>query len=153
MKSIKSCCATPAITFDAFKDQCSNYMNKGPQTTLCLYECIFNATNTLSGTSLNINNARTMLSKIFGDNQDFVNAYAQGMQNCTSSVQEMASAAKQRPPPPTMMLGGQNCSPVPLMYTSWTNSNDCNEAKEYVQNCKNQNKGAGGLLGPRKIRG
>ncbi|KRF97949.1 Odorant-binding protein 50c-1 [Drosophila willistoni] len=203
------------MTFEAFKSQCGKYMPAGsPRLSPCLYECIFNASNTLDGTEINVQNARNMMQKILGNNQGFTDAYTEGLENCSNFVDEMMKYSRRRPPAlpgvecsfecvfnNTQSLNGtslvlpkveqllqialngdqkvidiymngfrecsmqeaemlrslkrrrmevvDNCSPMAVTYAicahryvnincpegSWTNSQQCNEAKDYSINC------------------
>uniref|UniRef100_B4MQ78 GK21472 n=1 Tax=Drosophila willistoni TaxID=7260 RepID=B4MQ78_DROWI len=154
--TLQTCCASPTMTFEAFKSQCGKYMPAGsPRLSPCLYECIFNASNTLDGTEINVQNARNMMQKILGNNQGFTDAYTEGLENCSNFVDEMMKYSRRRPP---ALPGVEVCSSLPVLFAmcsqkyvfvhcppaSWTNSDACEHSKEYSLNCQSTKQSRGG---------
>ncbi|KAH8348224.1 hypothetical protein KR084_005511 [Drosophila pseudotakahashii] len=143
--TVMDCCAYPTFRFDEYKKPCGKYMPVGaPRISPCLYECIFNVTNTFVDGAIHPENARTMLEKLFGNNQDFTEAYFNGIMSCTDTVQEMMRNRRPRPQNRT----GQ-CSPIAVFYgvcaqkyvfnncpsTSWSGSESCEMVRLQNLNC------------------
>ncbi|EDW91016.1 uncharacterized protein LOC6530378 [Drosophila yakuba] len=148
---VKDCCAYPTFRFDQFKSQCGKYMPVGaPRISPCLYECIFNATNTVVNGAINPDNARLMLEKLFG-NQDFEEVYFNGLMGCSDSVQEMLSNRRPRPQGKT-----EQCSPFAIFYgfcaqryvfnhcpsSSWSGTESCEMARLQNMNCAKPSRGS-----------
>ncbi|XP_041449115.1 uncharacterized protein LOC111075899 [Drosophila obscura] len=143
--AVRGCCSIPTFHFEAFGKQCGRYMpDGGPRVSPCLYDCIFNATKILNGSELDVANARSMLQRLLGNNQDFLDVYLDGMLQCPGAVEAMMRARRPRP-----VAGVEQCSPVPLYYgicttryvfnycpsSSWSYTELCETARLQDLNC------------------
>ncbi|XP_016979695.1 uncharacterized protein LOC108045035 [Drosophila rhopaloa] len=143
--TVKDCCAYPTFRFDNFRNQCGKYMPIGaPRVSPCLYECIFNVTNTVVDSVIDPDNARVLLERLFGNNRDFLEAYFNGLMSCTDSVQEMMKNKK-----PRSNSSGKQCSPLAVFYgvcaqryvfnhcppSSWSPTESCEMARLQNMNC------------------
>ncbi|XP_016946430.1 uncharacterized protein LOC108022098 [Drosophila biarmipes] len=139
------CCAYPTFRFEEFKKPCGKYMPFGaPRISPCLFECIFNATNTIVNGVSDPDNVRLMLQKLIGNNHDFLEAYFNGIMSCSSTVQEMMN--NRRPRPQSKV---ERCSPTAVFYgvcaqkyvfnhcppSSWTGNESCEMLRWKNMNC------------------
>ncbi|XP_017022271.1 uncharacterized protein Obp50c [Drosophila kikkawai] len=153
-QTVRGCCSYPTLRFEQFRKQCGRYMPTGsPKVSPCLYECIFNATNILKDSLPDSANTRAMLETLLGNNQDFVEAYLDGMMNCSDTVQDMMKHRR-----PRHSGGTDYCSPVAVFYgictqkyvfnncpsSSWSGSESCEMARLENLNCPSarQSRGA-----------
>ncbi|KRF97948.1 uncharacterized protein Dwil_GK27208 [Drosophila willistoni] len=110
---IHSCCTSPKVTIDAFKDACGKYMPEGiPKVSACLHECIYNASNILNNNQVNLVNVRKMIQQALGTDSDFTDVLVEGIGNCSGSINDMKKTMKRRPRP---LAGMEVCSPLPMM--------------------------------------
>ncbi|EDV37548.1 Odorant-binding protein 50c [Drosophila ananassae] len=154
VNTVRGCCAYPTLNFDQFRKQCGKHMPVGsPKISPCLYECIFNATNVLEGSEVNPSNTRSMLERLLGNNQDFLEAYVEGMLNCSDTVEAMLKNRRPRHPQ------SSECSPVAVYFaictqsfvfnhcpsSSWAGTDACETARLQSLNCPNNqlSRGAG----------
>ncbi|XP_034655043.1 uncharacterized protein LOC117892731 [Drosophila subobscura] len=152
--AIRGCCNIPTFHFEAFRKQCGKYMpDGGPRVSPCLYECIFNATGILRASEVNVANARNMLQRLLGNNQDFLDVYLEGMLQCSGPVEAMVRARRPRP-----SSAVAKCSPVPLYYgicitryvfsycpsSSWSDTEQCETARLQNLNCPTMRASRGG---------
>nr|XP_016927970.1 uncharacterized protein LOC108008602 [Drosophila suzukii] len=143
--NVKDCCVYPKFRFDEFIKPCGKYMPAGaPRISPCLYECIFNATNTFVDGVIDPDNARMMLEKLFGNNHDFLEAYHNGIMSCSDTVQEMMNSRRTRPQSKT-----EQCSPFAVFYgvcaqkyvfnhcpsSSWSGNESCEMVRLQNMNC------------------
>ncbi|XP_017068763.1 uncharacterized protein LOC108106303 [Drosophila eugracilis] len=143
--TVKDCCAYPTFRFEQFKKECGKYMPVGaPRISPCLYECIFNTTNSMVDGAIDPDNLQLMLEKLFGSNPDFIDAYFNGIMSCTETVQDMISNRRPRSKNKT-----SQCSPTALFYgvcaqkyvfnhcpsSSWSSTELCNLARLQNMNC------------------
>ncbi|KAH8370561.1 hypothetical protein KR093_004051, partial [Drosophila rubida] len=141
---ISNCCPKPNLNFDAFRPSCGKYMPEGkPKMSPCLYECIFNTNNMMNGLELNVENASKVLQQMLGSNKQFLDVYVESMQNCTANAESLMKRMRRN-------LRRNNCSTMPIFLsyctienifahcpsTSWRSSPVCEEARDFVVNCK-----------------
>lgn len=112
-------------------------------TLQCLYDCIFNSSNVLNAMQLNVENARSMLEKMLGNNKEYVDLHVRSLQNCTENASIMLRSVRRR------SFGAQACSQLPLFLslctlenmfvhcpaTSWTRSPMCEKARDFMLRC------------------
>ncbi|KAH8245885.1 hypothetical protein KR038_010515 [Drosophila bunnanda] len=157
-QTVSRCCPFPTLRFEQFRKHCGRYMPTGaPKVSPCLYECIFNETRTLVDSIPDPINTRAMLEKLLGNNLDFLEAYLDGVMNCTDTVQEMLKNRRPRHSGAT-----DHCSPVALFYgicaqkyvfnncpsSSWSGTETCEMARLENLNCPSvrASRGAGGAM-------
>ncbi|KAL7736825.1 hypothetical protein ACLKA6_015665 [Drosophila palustris] len=143
--TVTNCCARPNFNFDVFRRSCGRFMQEGtPKMSTCLYECIFNTGKVLNGKQINVDNAEKMMQGLLGNNKDFVDVYVRSLQNCTENADKLMKRTRRR------TFGKEKCSNVPLFLgmctvenvfvhcpsASWRNSRLCEEAQDFVLNCK-----------------
>ncbi|XP_068144418.1 uncharacterized protein [Drosophila tropicalis] len=110
----------------------------------CSFECVFNSTQSLNGTSLVLPKVEQLLHIALNGDQKVIDIYMNGFRECSLQEAEMLRSLKRR-----RMEVVDNCSPMAVTYAicahryvnincpegSWTNSQQCNEAKDYSINC------------------
>ncbi|XP_030561589.1 uncharacterized protein LOC115763249 [Drosophila novamexicana] len=143
--TINNCCAKPSLNFEAFRQSCGRFMADNRKSmSPCLYDCIFNVSQTLTGMQLNVDNAHRLTERLLGTNKEFVDIYATALENCAANESEMLKYKKRR------FYGTDNCTLLPLYLgicaaeyvfvhcpsASWTRSRICEEALEYKNTCQ-----------------
>ncbi|XP_017061517.1 uncharacterized protein LOC108101613 [Drosophila ficusphila] len=143
LSALKNCCAYPKFMFEEFQNQCGRYMPAGaPRISPCLYECIFNVTNTLVDSAIHPHNTKLMLERLVGPNPEFQDAYLNGLLSCTETVKEIM---RERKPRKT-----DQCSPIAVLYgvcarkhvfnhcpsSSWSGTETCEKARLQNLNCQ-----------------
>ncbi|KAH8261470.1 hypothetical protein KR044_009608, partial [Drosophila immigrans] len=143
-QAVSSCCPKPILNFDAFRPSCGKYLQEGkPKISPCLYECIFNSCNVLDGLELNVESGRKILQDMLGSNKEFLDVYVSSLQNCTAKAEMLMKRARRN-------LRRNNCSTLPVLLswctienafvhcpsTSWRSSQSCEEARDFMVNCK-----------------
>uniref|UniRef100_B4MQ77 GK19396 n=1 Tax=Drosophila willistoni TaxID=7260 RepID=B4MQ77_DROWI len=141
MFAIKNCCKLPELNLTSFNKKCSKYVAR---ITPCSFECVFNNTQSLNGTSLVLPKVEQLLQIALNGDQKVIDIYMNGFRECSMQEAEMLRSLKRR-----RMEVVDNCSPMAVTYAicahryvnincpegSWTNSQQCNEAKDYSINC------------------
>ncbi|XP_037714832.1 uncharacterized protein LOC119550305 [Drosophila subpulchrella] len=144
--ALKNCCKLPNLDFSSYNSKCSQYLVNGVHISPCSFECIFQASRALNGTSLVMENIEKML-KVILDSDEFVQVYVDGFRSCSAQEKVMIRNLKRR----RMPLTGK-CSSMALMYglcahryfyrfcpdSVWSKSSVCNEAREYSIRCDDQ---------------
>ncbi|XP_016946429.1 uncharacterized protein LOC108022097 [Drosophila biarmipes] len=144
--ALKNCCKMPNLEFSFYNSKCGQYMVNGFHITPCSFECIFQASGALNGTSLVMENIEKMLKNVMAS-EEFLQIYVDGFRSCSAQEKAMIKNLKRR----RMPLTGK-CSSMALMYglcshryfyrfcpdKVWSKSAGCNEAREYSIRCDDQ---------------
>ncbi|XP_068146404.1 uncharacterized protein Obp49a [Drosophila tropicalis] len=123
----------------------------------CLFSCVFNETGIYVDQKLNSAKLDAYLKVVFKDSTELQELTTEAFNNCTTKMAEFKSKMGDRqppPPPPGMpmcpmdsgfLMGCvfkktlKNC-PASI----WNNTDDCNNMREFFNNCKPPHRGPGG---------